>query len=152
MELGLYSSLFQAGVDTATTGIKVVSCPSRPIDVLRFGVIPTVVFTAGLVLNCKRRITPGSATGEVSLGILTVVNTGTPGGFAVGTMNFFDINPLLDTLQKGRINPGQQLVLEVTTAGGAATTAQLFCDFQSRGLHKSDRSSAYFPKLKDYTV
>jgi hypothetical protein len=139
MELGLYSSLAARAVSIAATGILHGHVPSRPIDVIRFGLIVTTAATVSGTFLLKRRPTPGSASGEVTLGTVTMVTASR----AIGSVLFADVNAAVS-----RINPGAEVVIDCTVA---ATTgvATMFLDFQQRGLHKRDLSSAYYAKLFD---
>lgn len=85
---------------------------------LQAKVTTATVSTGSIVLNFRRRPTFGSASGQSSLGTITI-----PTAIAVNAVYYKDITPVV-------CNVGDQIVVEVTTAaagGGAAGKA--VCDF-----------------------
>ncbi len=97
----------------ASTGIKHrVFAGVRPLIVRGFcAVITTAPTVTAPVINVKRRPTPGSSSGEVSIGTLTL-----PVATAIGKSVYKEGFAV-------RINPGEECVFDCTTAAtaGAAT-------------------------------
>lgn len=95
----------------AATGITARFFPGlTPVIVRGIYAIVTVAPTVTApVINVKRRPTPGSATGEVSIGTLTI-----PVATAIGKCVY---KVGFDT----KIYPGEELVFDVTTAGTAGS-------------------------------
>ena len=96
-------------VTLATTGIKHRVVPGiRPMIVRSASVtVNTAITVTAVVLNIKRRPTPGSATGEVSIGTLTI-----PVSTAIGKSVY----------KKGfavKVSPGEEVVFDCTTAATA---------------------------------
>jgi hypothetical protein len=139
MELGLYEQLHVRGADMNTATVKGGIAPMRPIDVIRYGAVITTALTAAGTLILKKRTTAGDSGTDSVLATFTFDAAERARGLVV----FFD----LATAQ--RINPGEEVVLEVGVVGGAASVADLFIDYQPRGFHKKDTSSAYYADLKD---
>lgn len=75
-------------------------------------VISTATVSSGnIVITVKKRITVDSATGEVTIGTLSI-----PTAVAAGAVYYKDVTPV-------KVDQGEQVVFEVTTAaagGGAA--------------------------------
>lgn len=81
------------------------------IDRLSLIVTTSVVSTGAVVIQYKKRPTPGSSAGESVIGSLTI-----PAGTAAGKVLYKEINEV-------HLDAGQALAIEVTTAaagGGAA--------------------------------
>lgn len=78
---------------------------------IAFLVSTATVSSGNIVVTVKKRITVNSASGEVTLGTLTI-----PTAIAAGKMYYKNISPV-------KLDAGEQVVFEVTTAaagGGAA--------------------------------
>lgn len=86
---------------------------SGPVTVHGFWATVTVAFdTADTILTLKRRPTPGSATGEVTIATMTI-----PNGAAVGKQ-YYEI-----AAAPVKVFPGEEIAIETdggTTAGVAA--------------------------------
>jgi len=78
---------------------------------IQFSVSTATVSSGNIVVTVKKYITPGSATGAVTIDTLTI-----PTGVTAGTVYYKDVEPTA-------IAVGEEIVFEVTTAsagGGAA--------------------------------
>ena len=89
-------------------------------------------------IQLLHRPTAGDAGSEVLIDSFTIVTAGRP----VGSVNFKDLATPLKVL------PGGQVILNVSVVFGS-TNATCFVDYQPRGFHKRDRSSAYYLRLLD---
>jgi hypothetical protein len=78
-------------------------------------VTTAVVSTGAVVVAFKKRPTPGSTSGDSTIGSISI-----PAGTAVGKVYYKDISPAV-------LNAGDELVFQVTTAaaGGGAAGAGL---------------------------
>jgi len=102
---GAVDDLSATGVHTYSYAVMEQCCVRRLM-----AYITTLVDSGGTdaIITFKRRPTFGSAAGEVSLGTLTV-----PDATVVSDVVFKDISPVT-------LEPGDQLIFEVTTAAGTA--------------------------------
>lgn len=121
-----------AGVSIATTGDKASFAPTKPVNVLRWGIIATTTFTGAPVITMDFRPTISSntarVTGATSGGVDTAGGTLTPGTLAAGKGRFRNVRqaaasglsstgtPAASGIQ---VQPGQELVANVGTAAGA---------------------------------
>lgn len=88
-----------------------VMVPKVTVDMIAFAIKTATVSTGNIVVAFKKRPTVGSATGESTIGSLTI-----PTGIAAGKVYYKNISPVSFEI-------GEELVVEVTTAaagGGAA--------------------------------
>lgn len=96
----------------ATTGIKGANtCLPifRPIEIKGAAVtITTAITVTDAIMTFKYRPTPGSATGEVALGTMTLPVTGS----AIGKQWWKKFTPF-------KANPGGEIVIDVTQAATA---------------------------------
>lgn len=90
---------------------------AKQCDVLRleFPISTAVVSSGNVIVTFKQRPVIGSASGEVTLGTLSI-----PNGAAAGQVYYKDIDPVM-------CKEGQEIIAEVTTAAagmGAAGNGQ----------------------------
>lgn len=110
-----------SGPDTdlnATADVLIVA-PIKPINVVRFGFIVDNTTDSGttLVLSLDKRVDAGTDTGRVELATLSPTATVTQGDGL-----YFDLT------SREEINPGEELVVEVKTAAGVASTGRVFVE------------------------
>lgn len=102
---GTPTSFATTGIKGANTCLPII----RPLSVEAVAVtITTAITVTAAIATLKYRPTPGSATGEVSLGTITLPVTGS----AIGQQYYKRITPF-------KANPGGELVLDVTQAATA---------------------------------
>lgn len=124
LDLGQYLEFTAAAQVVTSTGNKLTASPGQPMDFIRFGAIFTVAGGSGsLVLAIDKRVTAGSDTGRVEVATMTV----TAAQATAGSVHTLDISPL-------EIDPGEEVILEVTTGLTSAGTAILFAHAQPRGF------------------
>lgn len=92
------------------------------VEVKQVGFLITTatVSSGNIVVAVKKRVTAGSASGESTVGTLTI-----PGGVAAGKIYYKKITPV-------KLDLGEQIVFEVTTAaagGGAAGAGYSLVDY-----------------------
>lgn len=87
-----------------------------PISVLRILATVTTATVGAGTITFRKRPTPGSATGQSTLGTLTV-----PGSSTVGQVIYKEITPV-------DCDPGCQIIFEVTSA---ATSGEAVYGFES---------------------
>ena len=100
-----------------------------PIAVVRIGAVITTVCvsSAAIVVAADRRILTASDTGRVNgldsggTGVLTIAATA-----AAGKVYYQDFTPGVD------LDPGDQIIFEVTTAATTSGAARYFVDFIDR--------------------
>lgn len=113
------------------TGVKARWSPAtQGCTIRRFAVVVEVAATTtACVMTLKKRPTPGSASGEVILQTLTLSATEAAGTVVYG-------NDL-----QAQILPGEQVVVDVTTAGVAANRNYAFLeidpDWETSGNFKA---------------
>ena len=90
---------------TGATGVHGEYLVMKRLKVKRLMALVSTVISGAAEVEFKRRPTPGSATGEVSLGTLSIPDT-----TAVGQMLYKDIDPVL-------LNAGEAISFEVSSAG-----------------------------------
>lgn len=124
-------------VTLTSTGDKMVFTPSSPVNIVRWGVIADALIDvgAGMTIKADHRPTAGTDTsrGDGDVGDVTVTadiaqgagayteEVGTP---AAGTV----ADPLI--AQKFEVDPGEQVVFEVTDAADTAGTGHIFLEFE----------------------
>jgi hypothetical protein len=81
------------------------------IEKILFKLTTAVVSSGAVVVNFKKRPTLGSATGEVSIGTLTI-----PAGAAINAIYYKDVTPV-------EFGVGEFLAVEVTTAAAGMGAA-----------------------------
>lgn len=132
-----------AGVSVASTGDKWMFTPSIPARIIRWGIIWDVAPTVtSPVLKMDLRITAGTDTGRVVGAVVAGVDTagGTitcptiaANGAKQGQGLFHNVNPgppAASGLDGFCVFPGQQAVLNVTTAATAGT-GFLFVEYEN---------------------
>ena len=134
-------------VDLNATGDKFGFAPACPIDIYRFGLISAVALdpdAGGFVLALDLRPTAGSDTNRVEKDTLTRADAQT---VAAGKVVYRDvIIPVAETTGNDgskvnvgpsgplHVRPGEEVILEVTNALGAAGTARLFIEYAEQGF------------------
>ena len=113
-------NLNETAITLASTGVKARYTPGvQGCTIRRWGLQLEVATSAtAAVVVLKKRPTPGSAAGEVVLSSLTLATAETAG------------NTVYSNDLDARILPGEQVIVEVTTAatGGTSTFAFLEMD------------------------
>lgn len=145
-----------APVDFNATGDKFIFTYPTPVDIYRFGLVTDAAMdpdAGGFVMELDLRVTAGTDTGRVNKSSLTRADAQT---VAAGRTLYRDCTlPVAeaagdDTLtggatpQTSRVNvgpagpvhvrPGQQAVLEVTNAVGAASTGYVWIEYAELGF------------------
>ena len=138
-------------VDFNSTGDKYIYTPCGPIEIYRWGFITDVAMdpdAGGFVIALDHRITAGSDTGRTEKATITRADAETvaagklvygrveiPVAEATGVdgskVNVGPNGPL-------RVNPGEQAVIEVTNAVGAASTGYVFIEYADLAFEKAD--------------
>lgn len=124
-------------VDFASTGDKAIWTPSQPVDVVRWGIITDALLDvgAGFTLKVDWRPTAGSdssrtdgvPTSTTSPGNYTTpLNMTTTVDIAAGTEAFISLPEPL------QVNPGEQLVFQVTDAADTNGTGLVWVQYQPR--------------------
>lgn len=129
MNLGDFRAVEVGGIDATAAADTVLFTPSRPIRVFRWGIIPTVLLDvgAGFVAALDLRPTIGSDTGRTNPGG-TITRTA---DVAVGAGVYNDLSasgltPPID------VDPGEQLVFEVSDAADTGGTIIAFAHYLER--------------------
>lgn len=125
-------------VDFGATGDKFIYTPANPSDVYRWGLVNDTAMVSGtsFVMALDKRVTAGTDTGRVQMDTITrttdmAAGTGLfsqsilPVAQAAGSDNrttppiptYYNVEPAGPV----QVNPGQQLVLEVTDAATSGT-------------------------------
>lgn len=130
-------------VDFNATGDKFILTPVAPIEIVRFGFVTDAAMdpdAGGFVLALDHRPTAGSDTGRTESATLTRTDTQT---VAAGSLVYREV-VLADTdgetAEDGEtryvapsgplsVDVGEQAVLEVTNAVGAASTGYVFIEY-----------------------
>lgn len=111
-----------SGPDTdLNSGADVLTiAPMKPIEVLRFGFIVDNGTDSGtdLVLSLDKRPTAGTDTDREELATLQPSATVTQ-----GDGRYFDLTSRLE------VNPGEELIVEVKTVAGVASTGRVFAEY-----------------------
>lgn len=120
-----------AATSIASTGDKFTFTPTKPVDVVRWGFIADVAVTGSPVIAMDKRPTAGSDTGRVdgatASGVDTAGGSISPGAISQGKGVYHNLSGLLS------VNPGEQLVAQVTTAAGAGT-GTFFVEYYERSF------------------
>jgi hypothetical protein len=138
MELGIHHT-FIVPIAGVTLSVPFGRIVARPIDVMRWGAVVLTVLGAQPTFRMYHRPLPGSTTGQTIIGDIAV----TAAGIQPGMVSFFDL-----PTARPRFNPGTEVVIE-TIVSGVSGSVSLFVVYQHRGMHKRDKSTAYFAKLVD---
>jgi len=141
-------------VDLNATGDKFGFAPAGPIDVYRYGIITATAFdpdAGGFVLAIDLRPTAGSDTNRVEKATLTRADAQVA---AAGKVVYKKVViPVAETTQAGHLSsltpgtkqnvdplgplhvrPGEEVILEVTNAMGAAATGRLWIEYAELGF------------------
>ena len=121
-----------AQISVATTGDKFTFTPGRPVDIVRWGIIADVLIDVGvgMTIAADHRITAGSDTGRVNAAVGTITDTDDIAqGDGVYTEN---VSPLITArpTETFRVDPGEQVVFEVTDAADTAGTGHIFIEYR----------------------
>lgn len=114
-----------AGISLTSTGITARFICTKQCKINRIMAFVTtalVADTATPVITVRKRPTPGSATGQTTVGTITV-----PDLTAIGKVLYKDVNPV-------EIDPGQELCFDVTTAATSAgsVAGASYMDFEGQ--------------------
>lgn len=124
-----YDFLYEYGAqDNATaTGDGMIFTPAQPIDVYRFIIIADALIDvgAGMVVTLDHRPTAGSDTSRVTIATMTISADIAAGAGAYVTM---------DADEPFEVNPGEELVVEVTNAADTAGTFKPAVAYQRRAF------------------
>lgn len=134
-------------VDFNATGDKFILTPAVPTDIVRFGAILDSAQdpdAGGFVLALDHRPTAGSDTDRTEEATITRANADVS---AAGDVLYNNVNAavaqatavdgsLVDSPSEGplRVNPGEEAVIEVTNANGAASTGYVFLEVIEYGF------------------
>lgn len=112
-------NLNETAITLASTGVKARWTPGvQGGTVRRWGLQLEVATSAtAAVVVLKKRPTPGSASGEVVLSTLTLATAETAG------------NTVYSNNLHAQILPGEQVIIEVTTAATGGTATYAFMEF-----------------------
>lgn len=141
-------------VDFNATGDKFLFAPAQPIDVYRYGFITIEAMdpdAGGFVIDLDLRPTVGSDTSRANIETITRADADT---VAAGKIVYKDVilavaaaagddslggaTVQTSTLNVGptgpkHVTPGQELVIEVSNAVGAASTGYVFIEYAVQG-------------------
>lgn len=140
-------------VDFNATGDKwIVSFP-HPVDVYRWGIETIAAMTpgvSGFIATLDKRITIGSDTGRVAAAGGTLTRPQTTGNVPAGNLVAFDVTLKVaasvgsdgSTINVGgagplRVTEGQEIVFNVGTAVGAASTGYLWIEYTALPFNKA---------------
>lgn len=114
-KMQLFELVDPAANDLTTTGVKARMLPGlQPVIIRKIAAyIQEVGATTDPIVTVKKRVTPLTDTGAVTLGTLTW-----PVATPIGTVVYKAINPPV------KLSPGEELVFDVTTA--TATSGEAF--------------------------
>lgn len=143
-------------VFTATAAdVKFLFAPSKPIDVIRWGVIYTTAKDAtAMALTLSRRPVAGSASSKVVISTLTdsaaraagAVTYQEPGSLATvaATQSTAEDGSLrnVDPVGPYHVTPGQQLSVELTDVADATGAGYVFIEYVEYPFAGSDISAA----------
>ena len=119
LEQGQYDEYSKATAAMTSTGDTLMVSPGAPINVVRMGCIFTVAIGSGsLVFQLEKRVLAGSDSNRVT-GITGCSLSITAAQGLVGTVHTLEVPNL-------EINPGEELVVKITTAATGAGTAIVF--------------------------
>lgn len=121
-----------AQISVASTGDKFTFTPGNPVDIVRWGIIADVLIDVGVGATVKAdfRPTAGSDTGrgDGDVGsITTTVDIAQGDGLYTETVSPGQTGK---TLQTFRVDPGEQVVFQVTDAADTAGTGHIFIEFR----------------------
>ena len=121
-------------VSLTSTGDKFVYTPSTPVEVVRVGFVSTIAPGGAPVIAFDKRPTAGSDTNRVNAAFGTI----TPGALAAGQMAYHEPDPLTESRI---LNPGEQLVAEVTTASSTTGTGYFTLTVRDLGFAEGPETS-----------
>lgn len=128
------------GDETSDTGISVTSAadigfftPGQPVDIVRWGIIADTLIDvgAGMVIKADHRITAGSDTGRTD-GTVGDLTFGTDEDIAQGDGVYTEVvSPGVTGFTKTpfEVDPGEQVVFQVTDQADTAGTCRIFVEF-----------------------
>lgn len=138
-------------VDFNATGDKYIVTPCAPIDIYRWGYITDTSQdpdAGGFVIALDHRPTAGSDTGRTEKATITRADaeTAAAGKLIYGRVEIVNAEATgVDGSKTNqgpsgplRVNPGEQAVIEVTNAMGAAATGYVFVEYADLAFEKAD--------------
>ncbi len=119
--------------DLTATGDKFTFTPARPVNIIRWGVIADALIDVGVGMTIKAdfRPTAGSDTGrgDGNVGDITVT-----ADIAQGKGAYTEEVSGAGTKQKFQVDPGEQVVFQVTDAADTAGTGLIFVEYEEEGF------------------
>lgn len=132
-------------VDFNALGDKFILTPARPVDIIRWGYITDTAQdpdAGGFKIALDHRPTAGSDTGRVEKATITRADAEVS---AAGAVIYNDVILAVAEATSAdgskynvgpagplRVEPGQQAVIEVTDANGAASTGYVFIEYEEQ--------------------
>lgn len=131
--LGVTKTYSGAGATLDATGDKLVIPIVKPANAYRFGFIVNGATASGtaVVVALDHRPTAGSDTGRVELASFSPTAT-----VAQGEGVYFDLTV------RAEVNPGEELVVEVSTAGAVGATGHVFVEVVEYPFQRTSGSAA----------
>lgn len=142
-----------ADVDFAVAADVVTFTPTKPVDVLRFGLIVTTATATGTDLNLELdwRPTAGSETDRETIASLSPTASVEQGKGLYKDV-VADNDPDAGSAPKRvQVDPGEQLVVEVETAGAADSEGVVFIEYVERAFQhtSSDEDEDRLAKMTE---
>lgn len=126
--LGLRKTVESASLAVNSTGDKFTFTPGQPVDILRWGIIADALIDVGvgMAIKADHRPTAGSDTGrgDGNVGDITITVD-----LAQGAGLFTEDVSGVANKTPFQVDPGEQVVFEVTDAADTAGTAIIFVEY-----------------------
>ena len=115
------------------TGDKVTFTPARPVNIIRWGIIIDTILDVGVGFTIKadHRPTAGSDTGR---GDGDVGDITTTTDVAVGKGLYTEEVSGAGSKQKFKVDPGEQVVFQVTDAADTTGDGFVFVEYEEEGF------------------
>ena len=122
-----------AQVTVNSTGDKMTFTPGRPVNIIRWGIIADALIDvgAGMTIKADFRPTAGSDSGR---GDGDVGDITTTSDIAQGKGLFTQDLSDDATEVKFQVDPGEQVVFQVTDAADTAGTGHIFVEYEEEGF------------------
>lgn len=122
-----------AQISVNSTGDKMTFTPARPVNIIRWGIIADALIDVGtgMTIKADHRPTAGSdaSRGDGDVGDITVTTD-----ILQGKGAYTEEVSGAGTKQKFQVDPGEQVVFQVTDAADTAGTGIIFVEYEEEGF------------------
>ncbi|NBR00665.1 MAG: hypothetical protein EBT79_09085 [Actinobacteria bacterium] len=135
------ATTFGSGATNNTCIFRSLLTTGGTIRGVTVNIVTATGSTTAVVFTCKVYPTPGSSTGARTVGTLTIAGSTDAAG---------DVWQRFSGLANTSVNPGEEVVVELTTKGSAATTANGYANVIIEPVFVGKMAQAAADQVKPY--